>query len=46
MMRGLEISGWSLRRVVQAENGICNISEVQKTFPGRKRNALEKMNSY
>lgn len=42
MKRGLEINGWSLKRVVQVENGICNIPEVQKTFPGRKRNALGK----
>lgn len=27
VMRELEISGWSLRKVVQAENGICKICE-------------------
>lgn len=38
----LEIRDWGLRKVVQAENGICKISEVQKTLQYRKINAFER----
>lgn len=42
VMRDLEISGLNLKRVAQAENGICKISEVQEIFQYRKISAFEK----